>query len=135
MASGAVVRPLASISAAIGLKQVAKRSFTTAHQPLHQLRSTRFAVQIPKQRLRQSFRRGYADGPAVSAPVKKRRTWAFLRWTWRLTYLSAIGGFVYVGYGIYVNRNPADQHDPDPKKKTLVVLGMTSAMAPSMAFV
>lgn len=56
--------------------------------------------------------------------VVKRRSWRVLKWTWRLTYLSAIGGFVYLGYQIYENRTPADQEDPDPSKKTLVVLGM-----------
>ena len=34
---------------------------------------------------------------------------------------------MYVGYGVYQNRNPVDQIEPDPKKKTLVVLGTCSA--------
>ena len=46
-----------------------------------------------------------------------------LRWAWRLTYLSALAGVGYVGYGIYESRNPVDQPPPDPSKKTLVVLG------------
>lgn len=46
-----------------------------------------------------------------------------LRWTWRLTYLSAIAGLGYVGYGIYEMRTPEDQPQPDASKKTLVVLG------------
>ena len=46
-----------------------------------------------------------------------------LRWTWRATYLSAIAGLVYIGHGIYVMRNPEDQPEPDPSKKTLVILG------------
>ena len=53
----------------------------------------------------------------------KKKGWRFLRWTWRLTYLSAIAGFAWMCYGIYVNRTPADQAEPDPNKKTLVVLG------------
>ncbi|KAK3721531.1 NADH:ubiquinone oxidoreductase [Vermiconidia calcicola] len=128
MASGAVARPLASISASIGLKQVAQRGFssTTKSQQLRtQLpRSSRTnsCIRIPKQSLRESFRRGYADKPIVTEKVK-RRSWGFLRWTWRLTYLSAIGGVAYLSYHIYQSKYPADQAEPDPSKKTLVVLG------------
>ena len=57
----------------------------------------------------------------------KRRGWSILKWTWRIIYLSAIGGTVYAGYGIYQNKRPADQVQPDPSKKTLVVLGMITA--------
>ena len=46
-----------------------------------------------------------------------------LRWAWRLTYLSTIGMLGFTAYGIYVNRNPIEQQEPDPSKKTLVVLG------------
>lgn len=56
-------------------------------------------------------------------PAKKSR-WGVLKWTWRLTYLSVLGGLAYTSYGIYLNRNPVDQQAPDPTKKTLVVLGM-----------
>lgn len=38
--------------------------------------------------------------------------------------MSAIAGTIYLGYQIYDNRTPADQEEPDPTKKTLVVLGM-----------
>jgi NADH:ubiquinone reductase (non-electrogenic) len=47
-----------------------------------------------------------------------------LRWTWRLTYLSALAGVGYIGYGVYQDRYPEDQVDPDPSKKTLVILGI-----------
>ncbi len=46
-----------------------------------------------------------------------------MRWTWRLTYLSIIGGIAYVSYGVYLDRHPTPQADPDPSKKTLVILG------------
>jgi len=76
--------------------------------------------------LRQSFRRA----ESTEAPVVKKsggfRT--FLRWTWRLTYLSALGGAAYVCYGIWESRHPPDQPDPDPSKKTLVVLGKFSLL-------
>jgi NADH:ubiquinone reductase (non-electrogenic) len=80
-------------------------------------------VQIPRQRLQQSFRRTYAEVSPETQRVVKKRGFRFLRWTWRLTYLSALGGLVFVGYQIYQGRTPADQVDPDPTKKTLVVLG------------
>ena len=128
MASGAVVRPLASISAAIGFRQVVRRGISTAtkgNQLKNQLQSglKRSSVQLPKHSIRQNFRRGYADQPVVTEKTKKR-SWGFLRWTWRLTYLSAIGGAAYMGWGIYQSKHPADQQEPDPNKKTLVVLGM-----------
>lgn len=69
--------------------------------------------------LRQQFRRSYAD----AAPLKPKKRFSFLRWTWRLTYLSFIAGTAYVAYGIYEMRTPPDQPEPDPSKKTLVVLG------------
>jgi NADH:ubiquinone reductase (non-electrogenic) len=49
-------------------------------------------------------------------------------WTWRLTYLSTLGGVAYLGYGIWVLRHPVEQEEPDPKKKTLVVLGTCDAI-------
>jgi NADH:ubiquinone reductase (non-electrogenic) len=74
------------------------------------------------------FRRGYADEAAAasSAPApasKKPRRLKTLRWVWRVTYLSFLGGVVYIGYGVYLDRHPAPQMEPDPKKKTLVILG------------
>ncbi|KAK1769155.1 pyridine nucleotide-disulfide oxidoreductase-domain-containing protein [Phialemonium atrogriseum] len=65
------------------------------------------------------FRRQYAD---AAAPKRPRRFRVF-RWTWRLTYLSLLGGIGYVGYGIYQDRHPEPQADADPTKKTLVILG------------
>lgn len=84
--------------------------------------------------LRQPFRRGYADqksGVAASETLQKvkKNRFGIFRWLWRLTYLSALGGLGYVGYGIYLSRNPEDQAEPDPNKKTLVVLG-TAALWP-----
>jgi hypothetical protein len=52
---------------------------------------------------------------------------------WRITYLSALGGLVYVSYGIYLSKHPMEQHAPDPKKKTLVVLGMETSPSPREA--
>ena len=127
MASGAVVRPLASISTAIGVKHAAKRGFGTSQQLQRQLLRNEQRLrptQIPKQSLQQSFRRGYAEQKQVLTEKTKRRGRGFFRWTWRLMYLSALGGLGYTGYLIYQGRYPADQEEPDPSKKTLVVLGM-----------
>ncbi|KAF2723640.1 FAD/NAD(P)-binding domain-containing protein [Polychaeton citri CBS 116435] len=79
-------------------------------------------VQLNRSQLRQSYKRGYAD-TALPMPKPKKRGAGFLRWTWRITYISAIAGAVYISWGIYQNKNPVDQTEPDPTKKTLVVLG------------
>jgi NADH:ubiquinone reductase (non-electrogenic) len=121
---------LASFSVSIGMKQAAQRSFASASRQqlvtskLAQSTRARKPNQISSQQLRQTFRRGYADqiSPATKEKAKKR-SWGFLRWTWRLTYISALGGLAYMAWGIYVSRNPTEQLEQDPKKKTLVVLG------------
>lgn len=130
MASKAVIRRLGSVGAIVGVG--AKRGFATVAPkaaPQHLVRyqqrrlSQRPQNAVPLQRIQPAFRRGYADeAPKV---VKKKR-FAVLRWTWRLTWLSALGGLGYVGFLIYDNRTPPDQEEPDPNKKTLVVLGMHS---------
>jgi len=122
MASKALARPLASVSSAIGFK----RSFATAQKSQSQLvraERTRATVQIPRQRTQQAFRRSYAEVSPETQRVVKKRSWGFLKWTWRLTYISAIAGTIYMGYGIYQGRTPNEQFEPDPSKKTLVVLG------------
>ncbi len=68
------------------------------------------------------FRHGYASEAAPVPPPKKPR-FRKLRWTWRLSYLATIAGLVYLGYGIYLERHPEPQVEPDPTKKTLVILG------------
>ncbi|KAL2201171.1 hypothetical protein P885DRAFT_26003 [Corynascus similis CBS 632.67] len=68
------------------------------------------------------FRRGVSSEAAPVPPPKKSR-FRKLRWAWRLGYLSAIAGIVYIGYGVYQDRHPEDQVEPDPSKKTLVILG------------
>jgi NADH:ubiquinone reductase (non-electrogenic) len=70
--------------------------------------------------LRQAFRHASTDS---AAPKVKKAGFRTLRWTWRLTKFSALAGLAYVGYGIYEMRNPEEQPQPDPSKKTLVILG------------
>jgi NADH:ubiquinone reductase (non-electrogenic) len=72
--------------------------------------------------------RTYADKivtpAAPEAPPKKSgKVRTTLRWVWRLTYLSVLGTFAWIGYSIYLDRNPGPQFEPDPTKKTLVILG------------
>ncbi|KAI9790821.1 MAG: NADH:ubiquinone oxidoreductase [Peltula sp. TS41687] len=72
--------------------------------------------------LRQPRRSPYSD-VAAAAPVRRRRARFVLRWLWRLTLLSLLGGAGVLGYQIYRLRYPIEQVDPDPDKKTLVILG------------
>ncbi|KAL2164365.1 hypothetical protein VTH06DRAFT_3581 [Thermothelomyces fergusii] len=64
-----------------------------------------------------------AAGAPVPPPAPKKRRFRKLRWAWRFTYLSAIAGVAYIGYGVYQDRHPEPQVEPDPSKKTLVILG------------
>lgn len=122
-AMSAMRRPLlttASRASAI-ISAPARRTFINAQRPSKLRISTSSLRQsFPRPQLQQSFRRSYAD--AVSQPIKRRGR-GFLRWTWRLTYLSVIGGTAYLFYNIYSLRTPNDQEAPDPSKKTLVILG------------
>ena len=109
---------------------VARRSYTTSPKStlLQSSRATPRAS-FSKAKLQSSFRRSYAD---TISPVTKRRGRGFFIWTWRLTYLSVIGGTAYLAYNIYTLRTPQEQFDPDPSKKTLVILGMDNCQG-SMA--
>lgn len=126
MASKAAARPLAQLTGAVGFKHAAQRGFATAQKSSPFRANVR--LQTPastgtrESLLRTSFRRGVADQVTSPKPAAKKR-WRVLRWSWRLTYLSVLGGLGWMGYGIYMNRNPVDQQEPDPTKKTLVVLG------------
>lgn len=92
------------------------------------LRPTRFV--LPRQALRPSperaaiqatFRRNYAT-ETIAKPPKRR--FRFLRFLWRTTYLTTLAGAGYLAYTIYETRYPTEQVEPDPSKKTLVILGM-----------
>ncbi|KAE8335404.1 hypothetical protein BDV24DRAFT_143932 [Aspergillus arachidicola] len=101
------------------MSSLSRRSLSTRPQALRSarpLRSSGFSQQ-PVQR---TARRSYAD--AAPAP-KPKKGFRFLRWTWRLTLLSGLGLTGYVAYSIYDLRHPIEQIGPDPKKKTLVILG------------
>lgn len=68
-------------------------------------------------------RRGYSNESGAVPPPPRKPRFRKLRWAWRLGYLSVIGGIAYIGYGVYQDRHPEPQVEPDPSKKTLVILG------------
>lgn len=69
------------------------------------------------------LRRNFASEASVSPPPPKKRRFRKLRWAFRLGYLSVLGGIALVGYNVYMDRHPEPQVEPDPSKKTLVILG------------
>ncbi|KAK3399286.1 hypothetical protein B0T20DRAFT_196662 [Sordaria brevicollis] len=73
----------------------------------------------------QQIRRAHTEtpAPALPEPPKERRRFRKLRWLWRAPLLASLAGIAYVGWGVYEERNPGPQVEPDPSKKTLVVLG------------
>lgn len=123
MASTAAMRPLGFAPSLVS-RSIARRTFTT-------LNSTRPRgaprPDFNKPILRQQFRR--AQSTEAPLPKKRGAFRSLLRWTWRLTYLSAIGGAAYIGYGIWELRHPVEQEEPGADKKTLVILGMSNAFS------
>ena len=119
------MRPMAALRPAMAAsQQVAKRSFVSSMaKPTFTARAP--ALRIQREGLRQDFRRHASGGPEVilSPTPKPKKRFRVLRFLWRVTYLSLIGGTVYGFYAVYQNRHPGEQMDPDPTKKTLVVLG------------
>jgi NADH:ubiquinone reductase (non-electrogenic) len=70
--------------------------------------------------LYQNSRRTYTDD---ASSAKRAQVFRYLKYAWRLTYVSAIAGSIYLAYGVYELRNPDEQLVPDPSKKNLVILG------------
>jgi NADH:ubiquinone reductase (non-electrogenic) len=108
----------------LGFPFASRRCLSTSLRTNCTVRASK-ATSLPRLALQQSFRRAYADAPTVnlSPNPRPRKRFRFLRWTWRLTYLSAIGFVGWLTYTVWELRNPNDQFDPDPSKKTLVILG------------
>lgn len=86
------------------------------------LRRQAFRPTIQSQIFQSKFRRAYASGatPVAKAPKSKFR---FLKYAWRGTYTLAFVGTAWLAYSIYETRFPKEQIEPDPAKKTLVILG------------
>ncbi|KAL7268867.1 NADH:ubiquinone oxidoreductase, partial [Rhizina undulata] len=94
------------------------------------LKSSRFI--LPRQALRPSierqavqaaFRRNYASAPESQLGKTPRKGFRWLRYIWRATWVSMMLGGSVLAYSIYKTRFPPDQIQPDPSKKTLVILG------------
>ncbi|KAI8163029.1 External alternative NADH-ubiquinone oxidoreductase [Colletotrichum sp. SAR 10_70] len=96
-----------------------RRTLTTATRTGLRIVAARPAAAAVSRTVARQFRREYADA-APKRPGKIRKTF---RWVWRLTYLSTLGLFAYVGYEVYEDRHFEDQVEFDPTKKTLVILG------------
>lgn len=100
------------------LSSVSRRSISTS-QALR-AKSLRSAQSVSR-----IARRGYADAAPTPTPTPKpKKRFRALRWAWRLTWLSGLGLTGALAYSIYELRHPEEQIEPDPSKKTLVVLGM-----------
>lgn len=97
-----------------------RRTLTTASRQGLRTVTARPVVAAASRTVARQFRREYADVAPLKKPGKIRRTF---RWVWRLTYLSTLGLFAYVGYTVYEDRHFEDQVEFDPTKKTLVILG------------
>lgn len=103
------------------LSSVSRRTISTTSQALRaqSLRPTN------AQTVSRIARRGYADAaPSPTPAPKPKKRFRFLRWSWRLTWLSGLGLTGALAWSIYSLRHPEDQYEPDPNKKTLVILGM-----------
>ena len=117
------MRPFAAANLVSQAQLAGRRAYTTQRPSLLASRARWTSRPVQSQiSLRQSFRQ--KSNLASDQQQTKKSGFRFLRWTWRLTWVSAVAGLAYVGYGIYETRNPVDQPPPDPTKKTLVVLGM-----------
>lgn len=101
--------------ASIGFNTAARRSLATSSQPLLRTRT-----RATSQMLYQNSRRTYTDD---ASSAKRAQVFRYLKYAWRLTYVSAIAGSIYLAYGVYELRNPDEQLVPDPSKKNLVILG------------
>lgn len=114
------MRSLASPSI-MRLSAVSRRTIATTSQAIRPkpIRSNGLSIA-------RSARRGYADAAPTPSPAPKpKKRFRTLRWAWRLTWLSALGLTGAMVYSIYELRHPEEQYEPDPTKKTLVVLGMS----------
>jgi NADH:ubiquinone reductase (non-electrogenic) len=127
------MRPFAAAKLVAQAQHAGRRAYTTQRPSLIASRARWTPRPVHAQLvLRQSIRQQSNLTP--DAKTVKKGGFRLLRWTWRLTWVSAIAGLAYVGYGIYETRNPVDQPPPDPSKKTLVVLGALKPRAHASAY-
>ncbi|EED14869.1 alternative NADH-dehydrogenase [Talaromyces stipitatus ATCC 10500] len=105
---------IAAVSSTAQFRALSRATTPLSSRPLTLTKPSQLSKQF-------SARRAYASEAAAQPPKKKR--FRVLRWTWRLTWLAGLGMTGYLGYRIYLLRHPAEQIEPDPSKKTLVILG------------
>lgn len=127
----AAVRSSTAYASTMQLSSLSRRSLSAHwHHPLRPVKPLQFA-RVSLQPLRHPGRRSYADAPpppppsppALPAPRPKKR-FRFFKWLWRLTWLSGVGLTGVLAYSFYTLRHPLEQDEPDPAKKTLVILGV-----------
>ena len=113
----AAPRPLSLLNRSAARSLVSYQRSSAAGLPLIlRQRPSNTATGLPR-----ASQRAYADAPPVVKIKKKGR--GFFRWTWLLTKLGLLGGTVWFAYAIWDLRQPDEQFEPDPSKKTLVILG------------
>ncbi|KAL2005489.1 hypothetical protein VTN00DRAFT_2700 [Thermoascus crustaceus] len=103
------------------LASLSRRSLTSSRSQVLRAAQPLRASALSRQSFQRSFRRTYAD--ASSEARKPGKAVRALKWLWRLTWLSGLGLTGALGYSIYEQRHPVEQFQPDPSKKTLVILG------------
>ena len=112
-------------AAPASLARGATKSFSSASSRFFEKTRPSPSQLLSKQQRSTFARRTYATEAPAPAPVApKKKRFRFLRWTYRLTVLGLLGGTGYLGYSIYLLRHPEEQLEPDPSKKTLVILGL-----------
>src|SRR5256885_17086828 len=127
MASKMALRTPAALCRPLSLSSTTvRRSLSTSAilRQIPRLRSPTTSL-IVSPKFRQSFRRTYADAPSatLSPTPKPKKRFKLFRFIWRATYLSVLGGLAFVAWTIYDANHPPEQFEPDPSKKTLVILG------------
>lgn len=124
MASSATMRPLGFASARAALPRASARAFSSRATALSARPRALPRTSYNNVITRQTARRWETTDTKIPMPKKKPSGFrTFLKWTWRITYVSVLGGVAYGFYGLHVLKHPNDQEAPDPSKKTLVVLG------------
>jgi NADH:ubiquinone reductase (non-electrogenic) len=121
-----LIRPKAVSSSTMQLSSLSRRSLSHSSRVHWQgLRAASSPlIRSPlRQPVQRSFRRSYADSAPEPEPKSRFRYFRYFRWAYRLTLVSGLGLTAYLGYHIYDLNHPAEQADPAPDKKTLVVLG------------
>lgn len=121
--SASTVRPLAAAARQLQRAPARRAYNTTANTTQRALLASRRPVSQALVRSSWQQVRKQSTTEALKSVPRRGGFRSFLRWTWRVTYITIIAGVVYTGYEVWQSKHPNDQFDPDPSKKTLVVLG------------